>query len=220
MDKRYMKQLLLIGMLLLVLIGMIVFSVNMTARINSDTQPVQQSEDTSGPIHFTGEIETLSGETIESDIRDMGELVTAEYFYSHAEDFENIKTLFGLKVPMTKTSLVYTVDGCIKAGIDFSQVTVEVDDEAKTVKITLPESKMISSEIDHDSFSLVNEKEGWFNELSSEDVNKTFVHVKELEEQKAIENGLLERANENAASIITSFVKNLDMKQYTVEVGV
>lgn len=219
MNKRYLKQLLLIGTLLLALIGMIVFTFMMKARINSDTVPVQESGDTNGPIYFTGEVETLSGETIQSEIQEMGELVTAEYFYTHAEDFENIKTLFGLKIPMTKTTLIYTVDGNIMAGIDFTAVTVEVDDEAKTVKISLPSSRIIASEIDHDSFALVNEKEGWFNDLSAEDVNRTFAHVKELEEQKAIENGVLDRADENAVRIIQSFVKNLDLNSYTVEVG-
>lgn len=218
MDRRYLKQLLLIGTLVLALIGMIIFTLKMSARINSDPAPSQASGDSNGPIHFTGEVETLAGETIQSEIREIGELITAEYFYTHAEDFENIKTMFGMKLPFTKTSVVYMVDGSIKAGIDFAKVTVEVDDEAKTVKITLPESRVIASEIDHDSFSLVNEKEGWFNELSTEDVNRTFAHVKELEEQKSIDNGLLERADENAKRVITSFVKNLEMKEYAVEV--
>lgn len=219
MKKGNRTQLFLIGALVVVIVAMLIFSTSMTARINKVPEPTAVSDGSEGPIHFTGEVETLSGEVIESGIREMGELITAEYYYTHAEDFENVKTLWSIKVPMTKTKLVYTVEGDIKAGIDFTKVTVLVDDDAKKITITLPKSMVLASEIDHDSFHVVNEKEGWFNDLSAEDVNKTFAHVKEMEEEKAIENGLLTRADENAVRIITSFVKSsYDLKDYSVEV--
>lgn len=219
MNRGNRKAILAISTLVLVILGMIVFTIKMTAKISQETEETTVYQD-EGPIHFTGEVETLNGETIESGIREMGELVTAEYYYTHAEDFQNVKTLFGIKVGVTKSTLLYTVDGNIKAGIDFNAVIVDVDDETRTIKVHLPNSKIISSEIDHDSFKVVDEKEGWFNELSAEDVNKTFAHVKEMEEEKAVENGLLERADENAVRILTSFVKTgFDLLDYSIEVG-
>lgn len=220
MNRNFKKSIALIVLLVAALLGMVIFSIVMTNKKVEAPGRVTTADEDSGPIHFTGEVVTLSGDTISFGIHDMGELVTSEYYYTHAEDLESVKTMWGIKVPFSKTSLVYKVDGCIKAGIDFTKVTVDVDNQEKTVKITLPESRIISSEIDHDSFELVNEKEGWFNELSAEDVNKTFSHVKELEEEKAIENGVLSRADENAARILESFVKSsFDLKDYTVEVG-
>lgn len=219
MNSKNRKPVFLIGLLILVIIAMLIFTASMNARINRLPDESSAANPSDGPIPFTGEVETLSGEVIESGIRELGELITAEYYYTHAEDFESVKTLWNFQVPMTKTSLVYTVDGDIKAGIDFTGVTVLVDDEAKKIIISVPKSQILASEIDHDSFQVVNEKEGWFNNLSSEDVNKTFAHVKEMEEEKAEENGLLVRADENAVRIITSFVKSsFDLNDYAVEV--
>ncbi len=205
--------------LLLVLIGMLVFNFAVTGKSTDSPKRVTMSEEDAAPIHFTGEKETLSGETIQSEIREMGDLVTAEYAYSHAEDFQNVKTLFGLQIDLTKTTLIYTVDGMIQAGIDFRSVQVEADQENRVLKVLLPRSRITSSEIDHDSFHLVSEQEGWFNNLSAEDVNRTFAHVKEMEEEKAVQNGLLDRADENAEKMITSFVKSaFDLKDYRLEV--
>lgn len=217
MKRSYVRYVAVAAAFLILIAGMLIFSSAMLKK-GKQAEPVNKTDPADGGIHFTGEVEKMDGEVIASEIRDMGQLVTAEYFYSHAESYENMKTWLGHAWDVTKKSFVYTVDGNIKAGIDFRLINVTVDDEAKTIQIAIPKAEIISSEIDHDSFQLVNEKDGWFNDLSAEDVNKTFVHVKEMEEEKAFANGLLTRADENAAALLTSFVKSLDVKDYTVKI--
>ena len=106
---------------------------------------------------------TLTGETIQSGLRDIGKLCTAEYYFTHVETFESQIDLFGLKIPGTKSSYVYSYDGKILAGVDFTKITVDKDDRSKTILISFPEAEIISTEIDQDSFTLYGEKKGLFN---------------------------------------------------------
>ena len=161
--------------------------------------------------------ETLvSGETITSGIREMGELNTAEYYFSRTESVENSKELdlskFGIdfktKIPLTTNSFTYSYDGQIKAGVDFTKVTVEVDNEAKTVKVVLPETKITSSEIDPDSYKLYSVTNNILNPISPDDFAVSLADLIHAEEDRAIEKGLLDRAQKNAETLIRNFVKS------------
>ncbi len=161
--------------------------------------------------------ETLvNGETITSGIREMGELNTAEYYFSRTESVENSKELdlskFGIdfktKIPLTTNSFTYSYDGQIKAGIDFSKVSVEVDHETKTIKVILPEAAITSSEIDPDSYKLYSVTNNILNPISPDDFALSLSDLIHQEEERAIEKGLLQKAQKNAEVLIRNFVKS------------
>ena len=161
--------------------------------------------------------ETLvSGETISSGIREMGELNTAEYYFSRTESVENSKELdlsqlgidFKAKIPLTTNSFTYSYDGQIKAGIDFTKVTVEVDNEAKTITVKLPETTITSSEIDPDSYKLYSVTNNILNPISPDDFAVSLADLIHAEEDRAIEKGLLDRAQKNTEVLIRNFVKS------------
>lgn len=167
---------------------------------------------------FVKEEVTLSSETLEKEIRGVGLLVTADYHYRHAESFENTLKAIGIKWDFTKTSFIFMIDGDISAGIDLDQVKVEVNNSSKIITIKLPEAQITSSEIHHDTFEEVESKTGLFNKLTPEQVNQSFAHVKEVEEKKAIDDGILDRAGDNAERIIESMLINsLKLNDYTIE---
>ena len=167
------------------------------------------------------EEEKISGENVSSEIKDLGELITADYYYTHAETYDSSKQIWGITLPMTSTGFVYMVDGDIKAGIDFTAVKVQLDHDAKKVSIQIPKAKVLASEIDHESFRIVSQKNSIFNDLEASDVNDTFDDVKKSEEARAIETGLLTRAEDNAKRILDSFVKNsFGLQDYTIEITV
>ena len=161
--------------------------------------------------------ETLvSGETISSGIREMGELNTAEYYFSRTENVENSKELdlskFGIdfktKIPLTTNSFTYSYDGQIKAGIDFSKVEVEVNHESKTIIVKLPETTITSSEIDPDSYKLYSVTNNILNPISPDDFALSLSDLIHAEEERAIEKGLLKKAQDNAEVLIRNFVKS------------
>ena len=160
---------------------------------------------------------TLTGETIQSGLRDIGKLCTAEYYFTHVETFESQIDLFGLKIPGTKSSYVYSYDGKILAGVDFTKITVDKDDRSKTILISFPEAEIISTEIDQDSFTLYGEKKGLFNPFEVEDFALSQSDMVRMEEERALNDGLLKRAEENAEQILSNFlVGTFDLERYTI----
>lgn len=160
---------------------------------------------------------TLTGETIQSGLRDIGKLCTAEYYFTHVETFESQIDLFGLKIPGTKSSYVYSYDGKILAGVDFTKITVDKDDRSKTILISFPKAEIISTDIDQDSFTLYGEKKGLFNPFEVEDFALSQSDMVRIEEERALNDGLLKRAEENAEQILSNFlVGTFDLERYTI----
>lgn len=151
------------------------------------------------------------------EIQEIGELATMEYLYTDAGKFEDPKQLFGKDVPFTTKSFIAKWDGIIKAGVDISQVTAEVDSNNKEVVVHIPKAEILSHEIDSESVETLDQKNGLFNPVSVEDVREFDEKSKEKMEERAIENGILDKAFENAESIIEKLIDPMIQEfEYTV----
>ena len=160
----------------------------------------------------------ISSDIIKSGLNDIGELATEEYYYTGVETYDSSKSIKGFDIPLTKTKFVYSYDGTIKAGIDFAKIDVEKDDLTKVITVFLPESRILSSEIDENSFQLYDEKTSIFNPFSVSDVNDTIIELKASAEKKAIEKGLLDRADDNAKTLMKNFLKSTyGLDGYTIK---
>ncbi len=160
----------------------------------------------------------LSGETIRSNIANIGKLATAEYTYTHVEHLDSSRTIGNFKIPLTNASYIFSYDGTIIAGVDFTQTNVDKNDANKTITITLPEVEIISSDVDQDSFQLYDEKKNIFNPTDITDYAESFADLKTSEEQKAIDKGLLDNAKANACTIINSYMASLNIPNYTTNI--
>ena len=168
---------------------------------------------------FTQTEKTITGDIIKSGLADIGELATEEYYYTGVESFDSSKSIKGFDLPFTTSRFIYSYDGVIKAGIDFEEIEVEKDDLKKLIVVTLPQSKILSSEIDHDSFKLYDEKQSIFNPLHVTDVNDTIKDLKAKAEADAIKKGVLTRADKNAVTMLKQFLKSTyDLGDYTIKV--
>lgn len=165
------------------------------------------------------EVESVSGEVIKESLSNMGILITQEYSFTLVETYNSQKTFKGLKIPLTKTSFIYSYDGVVNAGIDFTAIEVEKNDSSKVITVTIPDSYIIDAVIDYDSFEVYDEKNSMFNKISLEDVNETQNDLIETAKAKALEKGILEKADKNAFDLITGFVKNFaGLKDYHVKI--
>ena len=145
---------------------------------------------------------------IQSEIKDIGELATVEYLYTDAGKFEDPARLFGKEVPFSFTtkSFIAKWDGVIKAGVDVNEVTVTVREFSKEIIVHIPQAKILSHEISEESIETLDEKNGFFNSIKIDDVRAFDTVSKEAMEQRAIENGILDKAYENAKAIIHKLV--------------
>lgn len=162
----------------------------------------------------------ISGETIQYNMMRIGKLCTAEYRYTHVEQVESSREIQGFKIPFTTASFIYSYDGNIMAGIDFEEIQIDKNDEEKIITVSLPDAEIISSDVDQDSFKLYDESNNIFNPISISDVADSFADLKKSEEEKAVEEGLLDKARKNAIEMVQNFMRgSYDISDYEIKVS-
>lgn len=153
------------------------------------------------------------GKTTKLGFENIGELATQSVLATQVEVSSAAREFFGRQIPFTESKSVFSYDVEIKAGIDFSEIKWDVTETC--VNVTLPEAKVLSTEIDLDSFKVYHEKESIFRKVSLEDTNSALVDLEEKAANSALENGLLEKATENAKVLITNFFA----QEYDLEIN-
>ena len=105
----------------------------------------------------------------------------------------------------------------VKAGIDFNKITWSVKN--KTITVKMPESKILSCELDMDSFKVYHEEESIFYKNNTKKITiKSFEKLKETARKDSQANGLLDNADKNAETIISSFFwKEYNKDEYKIK---
>lgn len=161
----------------------------------------------------------VTSDLLGEQLRSIQELGTVAYYYTNMGRFENQLDFYGWKVPFTTKSFIVSYDGTIKAGVDLSEVSVQIDEEGKTVTVTLPAGKILSHEIPEDSIQVFDESSNIFNSISIEDYTGFTAEQKTILEQRAIDNGLLTEAEEKARDTVEAFLSlTPGMDAYTLNI--
>jgi hypothetical protein len=183
---------------------------------STTTEPSATKEDETNSNRYVKVKTTITSETLEDGLRDMGVLITQEYYFTQVENYEKTKTI--MKFFTSSSNFIYSYDGVVSAGVDFNNISVEKDDTGKVITITVPQSEIQYVDIDYDSFKIYSEKDGLWNPTSIEDYNDSLVDLKKSAKDKAIEKGVLDKADENAKAIIQNFVTGMvDDSDYTIK---
>lgn len=156
----------------------------------------------------------LDAVVIQNRIEQISELASAKYYYTNMARFEDAIELNGVTIPFTSKRFIVSYDGTILAGIELSDVEVSVTETQVTV--TLPEAKVMSHEIQEESLQVYDETKNIFNPIKIEDYNDFQMEQKQIMEAKAIENGLLTQAQEQAELVIGQILTPL-AEQYGLE---
>jgi hypothetical protein len=159
---------------------------------------------------------TTDGKSTKLGFEDIGELATQSAYCTEVEVAEDSRELFGISIPFTQSKYIYSYDVLIKAGLDFTAVTWS--EQNGIISVSLPEIKILSSEIDLDSLKVYHEDESIFQQITLEENNKALIELKERAESNAIANGLLDLARENAEQVLTGFFANqYDLNEYQLQ---
>ncbi len=143
---------------------------------------------------------------IRSEIRDIAELATTEYFFTNAAEFSESKKLVNWDIPFTEKSFMLKWDGMIKAGVSLENIGIQVVGEEKKIIVTLPKSQILTYEVDYDSVEVLDEHDGLFNPVTVTDKNKFDIQTEAEMLERAIENGILEKAQKNAEIILSGLL--------------
>ena len=189
--------------------------------VPADDKP-KQTETVIKEVERIVEVEkTITSDTIQDGLNDMGLLVTQQYFFTEVVSFSSVKKLFNTDIALkfTESSYLASYDGTVNAGIDFEKIKVEKDENTKHVTVLVPKAEILNIDIDPNSFELYSEKTGISNALSVEDFNQSLIELEDTAKSKAIERGIIDMAEKNAEAVISNFISSLvDKSVYSVEI--
>lgn len=153
--------------------------------------------------------------TAKIGFEDIGELATQSAYCTEVNVTEAARELFGVEIPFTESKYIYSYDIVIKAGFNFEEIEWELNDYR--IEVKLPETKILSSEINLDSFKLYHEDESIFRQITMDENNEALKSMQENAEKDAVANGLLDNARANAETILTGFFAGAyDMDEYEI----
>ena len=225
----FKKKLIVFSLLLLTLVCIVAFIFvkgyrSATDRYEEIIRELEEEVDRlSDPVLIYDEGSSeIDLSVIRSEIKSIGELATIEYLYTDAGKFEDPAELFGRDLPFKITTKYFIAkwDGVIKAGINLDQIKVEENKLTKEIIVYIPAAEILSHEIIQDSIETLDEKDGLFNPLKIEDIRKFDAGSMQAMEKRAIENGLLDKAFNNAKSIIERlvFTDAVQRAKYTITI--
>ena len=155
-------------------------------------------------------------------LQEIGELATQAAYFTGIDtiDDNRVVRLIGkeINVPFTNTKIIYSYDGVIKAGMDFSGIDFTVDEANKVIRVTLPEAHILSNEIDSNSLKVYDEKHSAFTLIRVERFGESIAALKAEAEKNAISKGLLTEARRNAETLLSGFLSaGFDMNEYSLQ---
>ena len=158
---------------------------------------------------------SFDNKTTKIGFEDIGEFATQAAYCTELNVIDDSKKMFKVSIPFTQSKYIYSYDVVIKAGFDFSEIEWEEND--KIIEVKFPTAKILSSEIDLDSFKVYHEEESIFNKITMTENNESIRGLKEKAEEDAIANGLLENARANAETVLTGFFSKVyDLDKYEI----
>lgn len=157
---------------------------------------------------------TVSATSIEERLTECSSLTTALLDYRGIVKYEEGEIAF---INKKGFSMIY--DAQIKAGIDLSEAKVKVSGD--TIRITLPDPEIQDITIDSESLEFYDEQFALFNWSNKEDTAKAMVYAKEDAATKADHTDILNRADEQAKTVIKTLLMPVtedSANTYTIEI--
>ncbi len=157
---------------------------------------------------------------VEKALQNSSELTTVKHRYDAVGIFSDVKKIFK-KIPLkfTETKIVYVYSGEVTAGIDLSDLKIDVvsTGDNKKIIITLPDVKVLDSDVEADSFEFPYVDVSVLNPKDMKDYIKI---VDDLEKEKRIQmesdKEFIKSAEDNCKRVIEGFFKAAGV-EYSIE---
>ena len=160
---------------------------------------------------------------VTDELRKIAELTVMEYDYKDAVNFKDGLKIgqISIPIPLTQKEAVMTYEGRIRIGIDAKELEIRTDSgpdgSIRKVTVMIPETKILSHEMDRESFDLILEKSGIMNGISTDDYNLLETTARERIEDRVRSSDLFERAEEQLKEVLTRYLAALHGSGVKVE---
>ena len=143
---------------------------------------------------------------IESAMSQIGELATVSYDYSGVTLSSDSRQIVDWDVPLTRNMVAVEYEGMIRAGYTVSDIEFSVNNETRTITVSLPEIEVFSNEITSEN---VEWEDNILNHIDPDTVTNLMEEAREEELEAAFESGMLLEAESNAQVIVTDVLSKL-----------
>lgn len=142
---------------------------------------------------------SLSATSIQEQLTNTSELATSKLEYRGLVRYENGDIDF-----LTKKGFTMVYDAEIRAGVDLSQATVNVN--GKSITVSLPMAEVLNISIDPDSIEFYDEAFALFNWENKQDTTEALVTAKQDAEGKVDQVRMIEEANNQAKVLVENLL--------------
>ncbi len=169
---------------------------------------------------------SITSTGIGGTLEEISEVAVEQYSYSAVGRFEEDGwRALGFRVPLTGKHFLIAYDGVVKAGVkNIEKSDVHIDDVARTVTITVFQAEILSNEIEPSSVVVYDQSFNPLNQVRVENYAEFLDSEEKRAEDKARENGLLERAQQRVTDLVAAqaeaFLAGSDKDGYEVRVQV
>ena len=167
---------------------------------------------------------SITSTGIGGTLEDISEMAVEQYSYSAVGRFEEDGwRALGLRVPLTGKHFLIAYDGVVKAGVkNIEKSDVSIDDVTSTVTIKVSKAEILSNEIEPSSVTVYDQSFNPLNQVRVENYAEFLDGEEKRAEEKAKQNGLLERAQQRVTDLVKAqaeaFLAGSDKDGYEVRV--
>lgn len=141
--------------------------------------------------------------------KDMGFLITQEWYGCVLEDSKTDRTFFNLfKIPLTESRQLFSIDIEVFAGIEFKDIKYTINHDKKNINVSLPHAIIQNTSTVDDSMQIYLDSESWFSRIDLEKNEEARESLKKRARQMALDSGIIEKAENNAEKLITNMIKS------------
>lgn len=146
--------------------------------------------------------------SVMSRITFIQELALVRHNYTGVISYKDYKKFLSINVPLTDKFFLLKYKGYLKAGVDFNQIAVEVENDT-TIHLSIPKPRIMDTVIDENSVEVFNESENAFNPIKISDYNEALAREKSVMIRDAIDQGILKEASSQATIALTSLLREM-----------
>lgn len=150
--------------------------------------------------------------TIMNRITHIQELALVKHNYTGVISYKDYMKFLNINIPLTDKYFLLKYNGYLKAGVDFSRVKIDVQNDS-TIHVSIPKPKILDTVIDEKSVEVFNESENAFNPIKISDYNEALTREKNNMIKDAIDQGILSDATEQAKIALRTMLEEMGFSQ-------
>lgn len=163
------------------------------------------------PPWFSESEGRVTAESIGASFNQIAELGVEEYVYSNVGSFDKDGLMLrGFEIPFTGRNFLVSFDGKVTAGVKHAdQINVEIIDRNQLITVSVPQVEVLNSQVNADSVVVHDQSMNPINQVRVEDVTGFVQEQERLATQKAVDQGLLQRAEQRTAELLENHTRAL-----------